>query len=66
MLLHDQGQLTHLGVASPQKNWKYGFSTHLSHSSSSDRSKVNFKICKPAVKRVGSGGWSPLILGSSL
>ena len=42
--------------SSPQKNWKYGFSTQRAQSSSSDRLNVCFRIANPAISRVGRGG----------
>jgi arylamine N-acetyltransferase len=42
--------------SSPHRYWKYGFSTQRAHSSSSDRLNVCFRIARPAISRVGSGG----------
>src|ERR1700737_4819852 len=43
-------------TTSPQKYWKYGFSTHLSHSASSERLCMCLRMNSPATSRVGSGG----------
>src|SRR6202453_1655355 len=43
-------------TVSPQKYWKYGFSTHRSHSVSSDRLCMCLRISSPATSRVGNGG----------
>src|SRR2546421_3002372 len=43
-------------TASPQKYWKYGFSTHRSHSASSERLCMCLRINSPATSRVGNGG----------
>src|SRR5499426_3885944 len=41
---------------SPQKYWKYGFSTHRSHSASSERLCICLRMNSPATSRVGNGG----------
>src|SRR6202453_4008061 len=43
-------------TVSPQKYWKYGFSTHRSHSASSDRLCMCLRMSSPATSRVGNGG----------
>src|SRR5262245_20045717 len=43
-------------TTSPQKYWKYGFSTHRSHSASSERLCMCLRINSPATSRVGNGG----------
>ena len=43
-------------TTSPQKYWKYGFSTNRSHSASSDRLCMCLRMNSPATSRVGSGG----------
>src|SRR5258707_3275159 len=43
-------------TTSPQKYWKYGFSTHRSHSASSERLCMCLRMNSPATSRVGSGG----------
>src|SRR5262249_45471173 len=43
-------------TTSPQKYWKYGFSTHRSHSSSSERLCICLTMNRPATRRVGNGG----------
>src|SRR2546423_5314950 len=43
-------------TTSPQKYWKYGFSTHHSHSASSERLCICLRMNSPATSRVGNGG----------
>src|SRR5262245_34915799 len=43
-------------TTSPQKYWKYGFSTHRSHSASSERLCICLRMNSPATSRVGNGG----------
>src|SRR5215468_7603120 len=43
-------------TTSPQKYWKYGFSTHCSHSASSERLCICLRMNSPATSRVGNGG----------
>src|ERR1700756_1664272 len=43
-------------TTSPQKYWKYGFSTHRSHSASSERLCICLRMNSPAPSRVGNGG----------
>ena len=44
-------------LCSPQKNWKYGFSSQRAHNASSDSECMCLRIASPAISRVGSGGW---------
>src|SRR5262249_16006081 len=46
-------------TTSPQKYWKYGFSTHCSHSASSERLCICLRMNSPATSRVGNGGSPP-------
>jgi hypothetical protein len=43
-------------TTSPQKDWKYGFSTHRPHSASSERLCMCLRMNSPATSRVGNGG----------
>src|SRR5262249_5427182 len=46
--------------SSPQKYWKYRFSTQRSTKPPPERSWVSLRIASPAISRVGNGGWPGL------